>query len=133
MKKLSKRNDKSNTCLTECVAYIFNLHPLRVPFFVGMSKRWLSVALNHWCRKRGYIVQYCEGYPKNFKGLAIATGVSPRNKKIYHSIVVNNNRVVFDSTFYNDSRLRKLSLKKCLHGKPEYYLKFKKIALSSNH
>jgi hypothetical protein len=123
-----KRDNGKNTCLTDCVAYIFNLNANDVPFFIK-NKFWLSRSLKWWLKKRGYkykLIEDAEGVVKN-REKYIAIGKSPRSKAksnnkydrriLTHAVVCKNSKIIFDPA----------PVKKGIVGKSLYYLVFEKI------
>jgi hypothetical protein len=121
------RINGKNTCLTDCVAYIFNLSSEDVPFFIK-NKFWLSKSLNGWLKKRGYGYELTEEKKNNNKREKyIVLGKSPRshsklNSKydrriLTHAVVYRNGKMIFDPA----------PIKKGIIGKPNFYLSFKKI------
>jgi hypothetical protein len=128
MKKII-RDKNNNTCLTDCVAYYFNIHPEKVPFFIG-TKHWYR-NLKTFFRIRGYIlnaVKYHKGLLSNKKKLYLVSGLSPRStapvndgkikhSRLYHMVIYKGTRPHYDPAG------RELFLK----GKPLWVYLIKKI------
>lgn len=110
MQKPEKLDRASDDCLTQCVAYYFNIHPHHVPFFVQWGD-WES-RMKRFFRRRGYSVaslEYKNGVHKMLrtKRLYIVQGVSPKSKArnkhdaraTNHAVVMRRGKVVFDCAY----------------------------------
>lgn len=112
MPKVSTRNnkvrdEKRNTCFTNCVAYIMKRHSSRVPFFIGYDD-WIVRAMLY-LEKYGYSSNlYANPIGKKaFKfskqKLYIVMGVSPRSKsksqkraKLWHAVIYKGDKPFWD-------------------------------------
>lgn len=121
-----KRNNGTNTCLTDSVAYISNIPSNKVPFFIG-RKRWFK-SLSRWANKYGRTVKWIKYENararklEQTKKLYIAIGQSPRSKAknpkdaraVRHAVVKRGNKYVYDPS----------GRKPMLKGKPLFYIEF---------
>ena len=102
MKKTRKRNferlRRTQGCLTDCVAYLLNLHPENVPYFVYPRKGW-NEKLKAFFKKHGYEVYWknCDEAPKH--GTHIICGNSLKWKTYAHVVVYKNWKLAYDSQY----------------------------------
>ena len=100
-------------CLTDCVAYFFNLHPVHVPFFVYPRKGW-NDRLKAFFRRHGYEAHWVDTaygtrsfrIPK--RGLSIVCGNSLRWKTAAHVVVYRDGKLAYDPQYpslWNDKRI----------------------------
>jgi len=94
-------------CLTDCVAYVLNMHPYRVPYFVKPRKRW-NERLKLFFKKHGYLVYWvtCTTPPK--RGTHIVIGNSLKYKTYAHAVVYQAGRLAFDPQYpskWKDNRI----------------------------
>lgn len=94
-------------CLTDCVAYYLNLHPLNVPFFVYPRKGW-NDRLKKFFKKHGYIIYWdlCKTPPK--RGTHIICGDSLAWKNAAHVVVYKNGKLKYDPEYpskWSDKRI----------------------------
>lgn len=111
MKRTYKRNlekmRRTQGCMTDSVAYYFNLHPENVPLFVYPRKNW-SRRFKNFFRKMGYkAVWYtCSKPPK--RGTHIIVGNSLVWKTFSHMVVYKNGKLAYDPTYpsqWKDTRI----------------------------
>lgn len=114
---------RNQGCLTDCVAYILNLHPEHVPYFVYPRKEW-NVRLKRYLKNHGFeaIWQYCTNDRKNKRynlpkrGTHIVCGNSLTWKTATHCVVYRNGKLVYDPQYpskWKDNRItHRLILKK---------------------
>jgi len=111
MKRPYKRNiqrlRRTQGCLTDCVAYVLNLHPERVPFFVYPRDGWM-VRVRRFFKKHGYEVKWtrCAAVPK--RGTHIVCGNSLKWKTFAHVVIYRNGRMVYDPAYpskWTDNRV----------------------------
>ena len=83
-------------CLTDCVAYIFNIHTSRVPFFIGYEN--YGKELRKYFKKQGYKIEPWVFDESLFqpKRLYIVQGISPRFKRKRHAVVYRGNQPEYD-------------------------------------
>ncbi len=98
---------RTQGCLTDCVAYVLNLHPERVPFFVYPRQGWAK-RLRAFFRKHGYASSWrlCSEPPR--RGTHIISGNSLRWKTAAHVVVYRNGRLTYDPDYpskWNDERI----------------------------
>ena len=89
---------RTQGCFTDCVAYLLNVHPETVPFFVYPRQGWAN-RVRRFFRRRGYVVRWrtCESVPK--RGTHLVVGDSLRWKTYGHAVVYRNCRLAFDPQF----------------------------------
>ena len=117
-----KKLRRTQGCLTDCVAYILNLHPENVPYFVYPRKGW-NERLKAFLKKHGYEAhwKFC-GYGTPFykipKGKVIICGNSLKWKTYAHVVVYKNGKLDYDPDFpskWSNKRItHKLILKRVL-------------------
>lgn len=95
-------------CMTDCVAYYFNVHPENVPLFVKYGKKEWSKKFREWWRKQGYFVwwELCNEVPK--RGTHLVVGNSLKWKSYSHMVVYKNGKLVYDPNYpskWKDSRI----------------------------
>lgn len=98
---------RTQGCLTDCVAYLLNLHPENVPYFVYPRKGW-DDRLKAFFKKHGYKIKWvwCSEPPKS--GLHIIQGDSLRWKTYGHVVVYKNGKLVYDPDYpsqWSDNRI----------------------------
>lgn len=98
---MRRRRDGYNTCMTDCTAYYFGLHPSRVPFFIGHSD-WVK-AIQRFYAWRGYDikpVKYRPGIFTNKRKLYLVQGMSPNASikfpHLEHMVVYKGSKKHFD-------------------------------------
>lgn len=82
-------------CLTDCVAYYFNVHPLSVPFFIYPRKTWMK-RLKAYFKKQGYEIFWAPYTKEKKKILRLVVGNSKNWKTSGHCVVYLGNKKVFD-------------------------------------
>lgn len=89
---------RTQGCLTDCVAYILNLHPEKVPYFVYPRKDW-SKRLKTFFRRHGYEVRWvlCKTPPK--RGTHIVCGDSLVWKTASHVVLYKNGKLIYDPNY----------------------------------
>ena len=92
---------RTQGCLTDCVAYLLNVHPERVPYFVYRREGW-SRRLKAFFQRRGFRARwvFCARPPA--RGTHILCGDSLRWKTFGHVVVYRNGRLAFDPNFPSD-------------------------------
>lgn len=120
-KEREKRLRHEEGCLTDCVAYLFNVHPMSVPYFVYPRKDW-NKRLKNYFKKRGYkILWACCLYGTRFykipkRGMHIIIGDSLKYKNSSHAVVYKDGRLVYDPQYpskWSDKRItHRLIIKK---------------------
>lgn len=114
-KKELKWRDKKG-CLTDCVAFVFNLHPMNVPLFVRPEDKWPK-KFKKWLKMKGFKVKWIwtKKIPK--RGMFIVGGRSLLYKNSDHVVVYRNGKMVYDPScpsYWNNKRV-------------QYYAKFIKL------
>ena len=98
-----QRLRRTQGCLTDCVAYYFNLHPDNVPFFVYPRKDWMK-RVKEFFKKRGYIAYWliadASDIPK--RGKHIVCGDSLKWKTSAHAVVYGSGKLVYDPDYPSD-------------------------------
>lgn len=121
-----KRNNGTNTCLTDSVAYISNIPSKEVPFFIS-RKRWFK-SLARWANKYGRVVKWIKYESQRARKLEsgqklyIAIGQSPRSKAknhkdaraVRHAVVKRGNTYIYDPA----------PRQEFLKGAPLFYIEF---------
>jgi hypothetical protein len=108
---------RTQGCLTDCVAYLLNIHPENAPYFVYPRKGW-NDRLKIFFKKRGYISYWstCKEIPKT--RTHIVCGNSLKWKTSAHVVVYKNGKLIYDpdypSRWSNKRITHKLVLKKIL-------------------
>ena len=82
-------------CLTDAVAFYFNLHPERVPLFVFPRRGWLS-RLKAFYRRRNCRIRWVRAVKAPARGTHLVCGDSLKWKRASHVVVYRNGRLVFD-------------------------------------
>lgn len=83
-------------CLTDCVAYYFNIHPQNVPFFIYPRKNWMK-RLRAFFARRGLSIFWTPYVEMKNKGaLKLVVGNSKRYKQSSHCVVYKGNKKVYD-------------------------------------
>ena len=85
-------------CLTDCVAWLFNYHPDKVPLFVFPRKGW-SRRLKRFVANRGYSARWERTTNIPTRGTHIVCGDSLSSKRASHAVVYRNGRLVFDPEY----------------------------------
>lgn len=97
-----------NDCFADSVAYVLNLHPSRVPFFIDRADYWLTKGFKGWLGRRGnrFRIGYLPESKVPRSGLVIVVGLSPRSKakrgsikdmrQLHHAVVYRNGRPTYD-------------------------------------
>lgn len=122
MKKYRRNIEKlrrTQGCLTDCVAYILNLHPENVPYFVYPREGW-NERLKAFFRKNGYHSEWkmCSESSIPKRGVHLIQGDSLIWKTYGHAVVYKNGKLVYDPNYpsnWKDNRVtHRLVLKKSL-------------------
>ena len=101
------RRRRTQGCLTDCVAYYFNVHPENVPFFVYPRKGWAK-RLKGYFRRRGLKAIWIKSLTVPKKGTFIVVGDSLKWKTFTHCVVYRNGKLVFDPDYpsrWKDNRI----------------------------
>ena len=98
---------RTQGCLTDCVAYVLNIHPERVPYFVYPRQEWMQ-RLRRFFKRHGFAVFWttCIEPPK--RGMHIVCGDSLKWKTYAHVVVYRAGRLAFDPQYpssWRDSRI----------------------------
>lgn len=94
-------------CLTDCVAYVLNLHPHRIPYFVYPRDGWMD-RLRAFFKKHGWEVRWHECSTPPARGTFIVCGDSLKYKTYCHVVVYRSGKLVFDPQFpseWSDKRI----------------------------
>ncbi len=111
MKRPYRRNiarlRRTQGCLTDCTAYLLNVHPERVPFFVYPRDGWMD-RVKAFFRKHGFVVYWvpCEKPPT--RGTHMLCGNSRRWKTFAHVVVYRNGKLAYDPDYpskWSDDRI----------------------------
>ena len=83
-------------CLTDCVAYILNLHPRKVPYFVYPRKGW-NERLKKFFKKYGYKTEWRVCFPETIPktGAHIICGNSLKWKTSAHVVVYKKGKLIY--------------------------------------
>lgn len=104
-------------CLTDSVAFILNLHPHRIPYFVYPREGW-NKRLKTFFKKHGYFVYWTNDRPIVSKGLYIVCGDSLKWKTAAHCVVYRGKKMVFDpqypSLWRDDRATHRLVIRKII-------------------
>lgn len=100
MKRDIARLRRTQGCLTDCVAYYFNVHPERVPLFIYPRGAWIK-RLRRFFRARGYTITWRDILfaPIPATGAHIVCGDSLVWKMAAHCVVYRNGKMVYDPNF----------------------------------
>lgn len=86
---------RTQGCLTDCVAYMLNVHPQRVPFFIYPREGWMRRFKAYW-RRQGYKVYWTNTDRVPARGMHLVCGKSLAWKTAAHAVVYKNGKCVFD-------------------------------------
>lgn len=115
IQKNELRLRRTQGCLTDCVAYVLNLHPEKVPYFVYPRAGWL-VRLKVFLQRNGYDAWWVSADKVPKTGIHIMCGNSKFWKTYAHVVVYKNGKMVYDPNYpsdWSDSRItHRLVLKK---------------------
>lgn len=92
---------RTQGCLTDCVAYVLNLHPENVPYFVYPREGW-NQRLKEFFRRHGYRVRWKFSLLPPKKGTHIICGNSLKWKTYGHVVVYRNGKLVYDPNHPSD-------------------------------
>ena len=98
LKRNIKRLRRNQGCLTDCVAYLFNLHPENVPYFVYPRKGWVK-RFKAFFLRHGHRVYWIASKSIPKSGLCIVCGNSLNWKTYSHVVVYKNGRLVYDPDY----------------------------------
>ena len=98
---------RTQGCMTDSVAYYFNIHPENVPLFVYPRAKW-SKRFKSFFKRRGYKVFWinCSTVPK--RGKHIVVGNSLTWKTYSHMVVYKNGKLAYDPSYpsqWKDNRV----------------------------
>ena len=98
---------RTQGCLTDCVAYLLNIHPENVPYFVYPRKGW-NERLKDFFLQHGYRSHwdFCKKPPK--RGTHIICGKSAVYKTFAHVVVYRSGKLVYDPNYpskWSDKRI----------------------------
>ena len=106
-----KRNIKklrhTQGCMTDCVAYFFNVHPESVPFFVYPREGW-SRRFKNYFKRRGYAARWLMTSKVPRRGTHLVVGDSLKWKTASHMVVYRNGKLAYDPTYpskWSDKRI----------------------------
>lgn len=109
------RMRRTKGCLTDCVAYVLNLHPESVPYFVYPRKGWM-IRVRRFLRRHGYSAAWTVCLKPPRRGTHIVCGDSLKWKTSTHAVVYRAGRLAYDPQFpskWRDNRItHRLILKK---------------------
>lgn len=94
-------------CLTDCVAYLLNQHPHRVPYFIYPRDGWFA-RFKGYFRRRGYHIYWKATTKIPRHGTHIVCGDSLRWKTLAHSVVYHKGRLAYDPQYpskWTDKRI----------------------------
>ncbi len=102
-----ERLRREQGCLTDAVAYLLDIHPENVPYFVYPRTGW-NERLRMFFRKHGYEVYWntCNEAPK--RGRHILCGNSLKWKTYAHVVVYKNGKLAYDPQYpsrWKDNRI----------------------------
>lgn len=110
MKKKYTRNIKklrrTQGCLTDCVAYVLNIHPEKVPYFVYPREGWNN-RLKNFFKKHGYEIKWrlvlqhraSNHYKLPKTGTHLVLGDSLKWKTYSHAVIYKNGEMVYDPNY----------------------------------
>ena len=103
----AQRLRQTQGCLTDCVAYVLNIHPERVPYFVYPRSGWAR-RLRRFFRRRGFHARwiFCSRPPR--RGTHIVCGNSLKYKTYAHVVVYRAGRLAYDPQYpskWRDDRI----------------------------
>ena len=93
-----EKRRRTQGCMTDCVAYYFNLHPENVPLFVYPREGW-NKRLKKFFLKRGLQVFWQLGKDVPKKGMYLVSGDSKEWKTYSHMVVYKNGKLVYDPNY----------------------------------
>lgn len=102
MTEATRRDYMKHGCLTDCVAFYFNVHPSTVPLFIRPQKGWVK-RLKAFFRRRGYRARFIETRRPPTSGTHIVIGKSVKFPKDSHAVVYRRGRKVWDSAMSEPS------------------------------
>lgn len=128
LKKKIVRDDGTNTCFTDCIAFYLCLNPKRVPFFIE-HQDWVA-RVKKYFRKKGFTIEPVKYKPSllsNPKEFYLVQGLSPRSKakdpsktrfnQLEHCVVYRGKKPYFDPSPSG----------KFLRGKPRFVWLIKRV------
>ena len=89
---------RTQGCLTDSVAYYFNVHPENVPFFVYPRKNWMRRLRTYFKKHDKGIFWHKEKTPPK-KGTFIVCGDSLKYKTFAHVVVYKNGKLAYDPDY----------------------------------
>jgi len=89
---------RTQGCFTDCVAFLLNKHPQRVPFFVLPRKGWMA-RTRRFFRRHGYKIYWRKTTRVPGRDTHIVCGDSLTWKTFAHVVVYRNGRLVYDPEF----------------------------------
>ena len=95
MKRNIQKLRATQGCLTDCVAYYFNIHPQNVPFFIYPRETWMR-RLKSFFAKRGLRIFWCPYTETNKKIIRLVVGNSKKWKTLAHCVVYKGNKKIYD-------------------------------------
>lgn len=102
-----ERRRRTQGCLTDCIAYLLNLHPEHVPHFVHPNKGWM-VRVRRFLRRHGYAARWVLADRPPGRGTHIVCGDSLAWKNHCHVVVYRAGKLVYDPQYpskWKDSRI----------------------------
>ncbi len=93
-KKVEKRKNGVNDCFSDCIAFMFNIHPQTVPYFAGM-KNYLSPTKKFF-EKRGQVIRplpFLDRYLKRGQ-YHMVQGISKRGNE--HVVIYRGKKPYYD-------------------------------------
>ncbi len=98
---------RTQGCLTDCVAYYFNTHPEKVPFFVYPRSGW-SQRVRRYFARRGFRARWQKTTTIPQRGTHLVCGDSLIWKTAAHVVVYRNGTLAYDPDFpsrWTDTRM----------------------------
>jgi hypothetical protein len=89
-----KRKNGVNDCFSDCIAFMFNIHPVNVPYFAGMKDYFKFT--KQFCKRLGYEIRPIPFLKEYLKGkrFYMVQGISPRGNE--HVVVYKGNKPYYD-------------------------------------
>lgn len=89
---------RTQGCMTDCVAYIFNLHPENVPYFIYPREDWAK-RLRSFFKKRGLVAIWVKTKDIPKRGTYMVVGDSLKWKTYSHAVVYKNGKCIYDPNY----------------------------------
>lgn len=89
---------RTQGCLTDAIAYYFNVHPENVPYFVYPREGWMDRVRDYF-KKRGYSAYWINTTEIPKRGKHIVCGDSLYWKTYAHVVVYKDGKLVYDPQY----------------------------------